>query len=635
MARRVRVKDEWQESRTFGMRLLVGGLIAGGLTLILLGRLFDLQLLDHETYMVLSEGNRVRIEPLAPNRGLIFDRNGVLLAENVPNYQLEVIPEQVPDLAGTLTRLAGIVELRPADLARFEQARRTQRRFQPIPLRVRLSEREVAAFSLERHRFPGVDVRARLTRAYPWGELTAHVVGYVGAINETELERLDEARYAATLVMGKLGVERTYESELHGEPGFNRLETNAQGRPLRLLAHQPPVPGQDLYLNLDIALQRAAEQALGDQKGAVVAMDPRNGEVLAFVSKPSYDPNLFVDGIDAATYKALNSDPRKPLYNRALNGVYPPGSTVKPMVVMAGVHYGLGMQGRSVNCRGEWFLPGQRRPYRDWRREGHGHTRMSKAISESCDVYFYELGRDLGIDRMAEYLSLFGFGRRTGIDLVGEVQGLMPTREWKKRARKEPWYLGESVITAIGQGYMLATPVQLAQAAALVAARGQGFQPKVLRAHRAPVTGVITSLPDRPIPPIDARNTAWDVVIEAMTDVVHGPTGTARASGAGAPYLFAGKTGTAQVFSLGINEKYEEDKIPEHLRDHGIFISFAPVEAPRIALGIVVENGGGGSRAAAPVARRLYDQWLTPGAPGTGTAPPRARSAGAADDDEE
>jgi penicillin-binding protein 2 len=618
MAGRVRVKDEWQESRTFGARMLVGGMMAVLLFLVLVARLLHLTVFEHERYLVLSDGNRVRVEPLAPNRGLVFDRNGVLLAENTPNYQLEVIPEQVPDLDDTVARLSALVELRPSDLERFREARRSQRRFQPIPLRLRLSEQEVARFSVHRHEFPGVDIQARLTRDYPYGPLFAHAVGYVAAINEREAKGLDAARYAGTQSIGKLGVELSYEDALHGQPGTRQIETNAQGRELRELEVVAPVPGRDVHLNLDLELQRAADAALGERRGAVVALDPRDGAVLAFVSKPAYDPNLFVDGIDSTTFDALNTDPRRPLYNRALNGIYPPGSTIKPLVAVSAIERGYGT--RHVYCRGEWYLQGVKRPFRDYRNTAHGDVDLRRAIGESCDSYFYELGRDLGIDRLHADLMRFGLGRLTGIDLHGERSGLVPSREWKRRVKRAPWYLGESVIAAIGQGYMLATPLQLAQAAAVVAERGGGFAPSMVRMTRDPTTGREAPHRGAPWPAIALRASAWEQVIGGMTDVVHGARGTARASGAGSSYRFAGKTGTAQVYSLGANERYEESDVAEELRDHGLFIAFAPLDEPRIAVAVVVENGGGGARAAAPVARQVLDAWLAPDTTNPGSA---------------
>lgn len=611
MIGRVRVKDEWQEERTFAWRMIVGGVIASALFVVLITRLVVLTVAEHDKYLVLSEGNRVRVVPIAPNRGLIFDRNGVLLAENTPNYQLELVPEQIADLPDTLNRLSHLVELRPADLERFEEARKGQRRFRPIPLRLRLSEQEVARFSVHRHEFPGVEIQARLTRDYPFGALTGHAVGYVAAINEAELKTLDAARYAATQAIGKLGIERAYESVLHGIPGNREVETNAQGRALRELAVTAPTPGRDVYLNLDLKLQRAADEALGAFKGAIVAIDPRDGAVLAFVSKPEYDPNLFVDGIDSATFSSLNTDPRRPLYNRALNGVYPPGSTIKPLVAISAIERGYGA--RRAFCRGEFFLPKVKRPYRDYKGTAHGDVTLRRAIGESCDTYFYELGRDLGIDRLHDDLLRFGLGRMTGIDLDTERSGLVPSTAWKKRVRREPWYLGDSVIAAIGQGYMLATPLQLAHAAGLVANRGSGFSPSMVRMVRDPASGSSTPRKGEAWPRIALRPSGWDQVIEGMTDVVHGEHGTARGSGYGASYRFAGKTGTAQVYSLGINEEYDEEDVPERLRDHGLFIAFAPVEHPEIAIAVVVENGGGGSRAAAPVARKVLDAYFHDG----------------------
>lgn len=615
MFERTRIKDEWRESRLFANRVVIGGLLALLLLAALLLRLFQLQILGHEHFVTLSEGNRVRLEPVPPTRGLIYDRNGVLLAENLPNYQLEIIPEQVADLDALLAELGRIVDIRPADRERFDRLLRTQRRFQPIPLRYNLSDREVARLALDRYRFPGVDIRARLTRHYPFGVDTAHVVGYVGAINERELAELDPARYAGTTHIGKTGVELAYEALLHGTPGYRQVEVNAQGRPIRELDVEAPAPGQDVHLNLDIRLQQVAARALGDFKGAVVALDPRNGQVLAMVSRPSFDPNAFVEGISQQDYAALNGDPRQPLFNRVLNGHYPPGSTIKPLLALGALEQDVDYVRHETVCTGQFILEGHPRPFRCWKREGHGVVDMREAIAESCDVFFYELAVAMGIDRIHDFLARFGLGKPTGIDLLGEFAGLLPSREWKRRARGEVWYPGETVITGIGQGFMLTTPLQLAQATALLAGRGKTRHPQLLRAHGQPgETPTRPTAPAYEFPPLrEPRH--WGQVIAAMHDVVQGKQGTARASGLGAAYRFAGKTGTAQVFSLDQDEEYELEELQVQLRDHGLFIAFAPLERPRIAVAVVVENGGGGSAVAAPVARRVLDAWLLELAP--------------------
>lgn len=611
-----RIKDEWRESQLFTSRAVVAGLIAIGLVVTLVLRLAWLQIQSHEHYVTLSEGNRVRLEPVPPTRGLIYDRNGVLLAENLPNYQLEIVPEQVEDLDRLLDELAGIVAIRPADRERFDRLLKTQRRFQPIPLRYNLSDREVARLALNRYRFPGVDIRARLTRNYPFGDTLAHALGYVGAINEEELRQLDPATYAGTTHVGKTGIELRYESLLHGTPGYRQVEVNAQGRPVRVLDVEPPVPGSDLYLNIDIRLQRIAEQALGDFKGAVVAMDPRNGEVLALVSRPAFNPNLFVEGISQADYAALRNDPRQPMFNRFLNGHYPPGSTIKPMLALGAMQQGIDFINQTAFCTGEFMLEGHPRPFRCWKREGHGRIDVHDAIAQSCDVFFYELAVKMGIDGIHDFLARFGLGKPTGIDLVGEFSGLLPSREWKRRARNEIWYPGETVITGIGQGFMLTTPLQLAQATAVLAMRGKTYRPQILQAHRNHQTGTPEFATTEAFPRVELRSSRyWQRISNAMHDVVQGEHGTARGSGWDAKYDFAGKTGTAQVFTLEKGEEYEFEELAVQLRDHGLFIAFAPLDDPRIAVSVVVENGGGGSAVAAPVARRVLDAWLLELAP--------------------
>ena len=610
MVSRAHIKDEWREYRLFANRTLLAAIGLAMLVILLVWRLYFLQVVGHSHYATLSDDNRVRIQSLAPNRGLIFDRNGVLLAENVPNYQLEITPEQVPDIPATLSRLATIIELRPADIERFNKLRRTKRSFQPIPLRYSLTDEDVARFAVHRQDFPGVDIQARLTRRYPLGKTAAHVVGYIGSISESELEERDPARYSGTSQIGKVGIEIAYEETLHGYPGIERVETNAQNRVLRTLETESPTPGTDLYLSIDARLQRAAYEALGNFKGAVVAIDPNNGEVLALVSKPAYDPNLFVDGIDSANFRRLQSDPTRPLFNRAVVGTYPPGSTIKPMLGLAGLEYGVVTSRHSTICRGFYLLEGNPRPYRDWKREGHGKTDLDKAITESCDVYYYELAVELGIDRIHAFLDRFGLGRTTGIDLVGERAGLLPSREWKRRTRNMPWFPGETVNTGIGQGFMLTTPLQLAHSTVRLASRGKAYEPRLVKAMRDPASGEIRPTAVEPLPELEMRGDwAWEYITNSMEDVVHDIKGTAWSAGRGLTYRMAGKTGTAQVFTLGEDEEYEEETVAANLRDHGLFIAFAPADDPELALAVVVENGGGGSKAA-PVARAIMDAWL-------------------------
>lgn len=620
MARRITLKDHLQESRLFLRRTLAAALVAFLLLLTLLGRLAYLQIVSHEHFRTLSEDNRVRIEPVPPTRGLIFDRNGVLLAENLPSYRLDIVPEEVDDLEATLTRLAELIEIRDQDLQRFHRLRQRMHRFEGIPLRLHLNDQEVARFAINRHRFQGVDIQAGLTRHYPLHSQAAHAIGYVGRINENDLQVLDEKNYRGTTHTGKTGIEKTYEDVLHGTVGYQQLETNAQGRTLRVLERQSPVPGSDLYLTLDARLQAAAEAAFGDYTGSAVAIDPHSGAVLALVSLPTFDPNPFVKGIDYDRYQALRRDPDQPLFNRALRGQYPPGSTLKPFVGLAGLELGVVRPESDVFCPGYYTLPGRERLYRDWKRSGHGHMDLHDAIAQSCDVYFYDLARTLGIDRMHDFLAQFGFGTRTGIDIVGELPGLLPSSEWKRRTRGQPWYPGETLISGIGQGFNLATPVQLAVATATLATYGDHYQPHVAKALRAPGEAGLQPVfqPQvQQIPHVDIRN--WQRVIQGMVDVVHGPRGTARHIGRTIDYRMGGKTGTAQVFSLPQEEDYEYDpeEIAERLRDHALFIAFAPAQDPRIALAVVVENGGSGSGVAAPIARRILNAYFNAQAPRT------------------
>ena len=577
----------------------------------LIARLFYLQVVQHDLYTTESEDNRVKIVALPPNRGLIFDRNGVPLADNLPSYHLEITPEQVKDMDGTLYALSAIVDLRSEDLGRFRTLLKHTRRFDAVPLRFHLSEEEVARFSINRHRFPGVDIAVRLSRHYPLGKYAVQAVGYVGRIDEDELQTLDPANYSGTTHNGKIGIEKSYENLLHGTVGYQQVEINAQGRVLRVLATTPPVAGQNLYLNIDFRLQVIAEAALGGNNGALVAIDPTTGDVLALVSTPSYDPEPFVNGIDNATYKALQTDPDKPLYNRALRGQYPPGSTIKPFMGLAGLALGVTDAEHHVFCPGFFQLPGVTHKYRDWRHEGHGSIALRDAIIQSCDVYFYQLALALGIDRIDDFLSRFGLGRNTGIDVLEEKPGLLPTREWKRRVRKQDWYQGETLITGIGQGYLLVTPLQLASATATLSMRGQRYAPRLLHATQNPGGGALKLVPPQILPKVDGvAPDAWQTVIDAMTGVVNSAHGTARTIGVNAPYLIAGKTGTAQVFGIKQGERYNKNALDESLLDHALFVAFAPVEQPRIAVAVIIEHGGHGGSVGAPIVRTVMDQYL-------------------------
>jgi penicillin-binding protein 2 len=572
--------------------------------LVVLGRYFYLQVIEHEQFQTRSEANRQQIRPLPPSRGLIYDRNGVLLAQNLPAYRLEIIPEQVDDLAAVVETLRGLVDLSEQQIEDFHRARRARRPFDPVPLRFRLSDDELARVAVNRHRLPGVEVSPYLQRHYPLDGLMTHVVGYVGRVDRDDLQNLDAGRYAATSHVGKSGIERYYEDLLHGQPGLERIEANARGRRIRVLDHRPSKPGRDLYLTIDVRLQAAASRALSNKTGAVVAIDPSSGEILAMVSQPSYSPNLFVSGIDQASYDQLVNSPDQPLFNRALRGRYHPGSTIKPFLALAALEAGIDDPNHTIVSRGYYQLPGQRRRYHDWREGGHGEVDVVEALAQSVNVYFYDLAVRMGIDQIATGLSPFGFGQASGVDLPGEAIGILPSREWKQAARGEPWYQGETVITGIGQGFTLVTPVQLAAATAILANGGASPLPH-LRLAPPPAQGVEVRSVILNHPEYLAK------VYEGMTQVVHGENGTARAIASGLSSRMAGKTGTSQVFSRAIDEESrEQEELPEHLRNHAWFIGFAPVETPSIAVAVIVEHGGSGSSAAAPVAADVVESWL-------------------------
>jgi penicillin-binding protein 2 len=593
--------------------LLVGALFA---------RLFYLQVVRHEYFAELSQGNRIRIEPIPPPRGLILDRKGEPLALNRPAYQLEVTREQTPDLDATLAGLVELGLLPAEDVARTKRTIMARRVFEAVPIRLQLSELELARFAVHRPDFPGVEIRPRLTRMYPHGGVGVHALGYVGAISEQDQERIDVSKYLGTTLIGKLGIERNYEDVLHGETGYQQLLVNAQGRRVDRvglkapdLQRREPVAGDDLILTIDHKLQEASEAALGTQRAAVVAIDPHNGDILAFVSTPTFDPNGFARGLSVPEYRALADNPDKPLIDRALRGVYPPGSTIKPFVALGALEYGVTNAADSRWCRGVWQFPGSSHRYRDWKKTGHGSVDMHKAIAQSCDTYFYAVSDLIGIDRMHDFLVEFGFNEKVGIDILGERSGLVPSRAWKKKAFKKKelqvWFPGETVIAGIGQGYMLVTPLQLAHATATMAMRGQRFQPRLVRAVRNSQSGKVAELAPRRLPDVVIDDPKyWDEVIDGMVGVMQ-PGGTAYRSQIGAKYQIAGKTGTAQVFSIGQNEKYNEAEIDERLRDHGLFIAFAPAEAPKIAVAVVIENGRHGTAAAA-IARKVLDAYLAP-----------------------
>lgn len=605
------LKTQARELGMFQRRLwlAVAGMVFGALALV--GRLTYLQVVHHDLYTTLSTENRLKILPIPPTRGLIYSRNGVLLADNRPSFSLEVVPEQAGDLKRALIDIRTLIPLDDEQLERFWTEKAQKRRFDRVTLKNNLTEEEVAVFAVNRHRFPGFDIDARLTRYYPLGSQFAHLVGYVGRINVEELNRIDAGNYSGTTHIGKEGVEKAREDTLHGQAGYQNVEVNAQGRILRVVKRVPPVPGKDVHLTIDTDLQAEAISALAGQRGAIVAIEPATGAVLAFVSNPAFDPNEFVNGVSMRQYAEWRDSPDRPLFNRALQGLYPPGSTVKPAMAASGLHYGLRVPGDSTWCPGWMRLAGQAHKYRCWQKSGHGRVDLIRSIAESCDVYYYALAKDLGIDRMHEMLGQFGLGQLTGIDLPGELSGLLPSREWKKRTRKVPWYPGETLINGIGQGFMLTTPLQLAYMATVLANRGEALVPHVVAFLENPLTHASEPISPfrRPVVRIpDAAH--WQAAIQGMHEVVQGARGTARATGQGALYQYAGKTGTAQLFKIAQNRTVKNEDVAKHLRDHALFVAFAPMDTPEIALGIIVENGESGSHTAAPIARRLFDFYL-------------------------
>lgn len=609
------IKDHWREKQLFNSRVLICALLALGLIGIVVVRLANLQLVNGDYYAAQSQGNRIRVQPLPPTRGLIYDRNQRILAENTPSYQLELTPEQVPDLDDSLQRLQASGLLEAGSTARIKALINSRRRFDSIPIRRKMTDDEVARFAVLRPYFPGVEIRARLARTYPYGAVASHALGYVGGISAGDQQKLDPAAYAGTSYIGKVATERAYENELHGTVGHEDVLVNVHGRVMQVLDTQLSVPGRDLLLSLDIDAQMAAEQALGNKRGAVAAIDPRNGEVLVLASTPNFDPNRFIAGLSREEFRELQNDVDQPLFNRALRGKYPPGSTIKPIIALAGLEQNAIRANQPKFCRGYFSLPGSSHRYRDWKPEGHGMVDMNDAIAQSCDTYFYDLANEIGIDIMARTLESFGLGDSTGLDIGPESDGLVPTRSWKRRNFADPedqiWYPGETVIAGIGQGFMLTTPLQLAHATATIAMRGTRYRPSLVRGMRDPVSGAMAVRQPRKLQPVQvARPERWDQIIASMEAVIYDPKGTARALGLNSPWRLAGKSGTAQVVSVAQDEQYNEEELAERMRDHALFVAFAPVEDPRIAVAVIVENGGSGSGVAGPVARTVIDTYL-------------------------
>ncbi|HET6397121.1 MAG TPA: penicillin-binding protein 2, partial [Pseudoxanthomonas sp.] len=603
------VKNPHAEAEQFRRRAALGFLAVALSLAGLAAWYFKLQVLEHADYATRSEANRVRPRPVVPARGMIYDRQGRLLAENLPAFRLDVVPDKAGDLDRLLAELGRLIPLSEEELEHFRRERRAGRGFRPITLKLRLSDEEMARFAVNRWRFPGVELQPYLTRHYPYGDLFAHVIGYVGRIDEKDLEELGEAGTALSHI-GKTGIERAYEAQLRGRVGYEQIETNVQGRALRTVGRVPAQPGADLRLSIDAELQRATVAAFGELEGTAVAMDPRTGEILALVSLPSYDPNLFVNGISHADYRALQENPSRPQFNRAVLGGVAPGSTLKPFLALAGLDSGVRKPEDRTLSTGMFYLPGTRRGWGDSHRGGHGWTDARKSIADSVNTYYYQLALDMGIERIEEYLVRYGFGQATGVDLVGEATGILPTPAWKMAQRRERWYPGDTVNISIGQGDWKVTPLQMVRGTGALADAGRLRRPHLVQARRDRFDAPWTPLPQPAPSPISDRPDHLQVVREGMIATVHGPGGTARAIGVGIPYRIAGKTGTAQVVSRRGTAAVDPRSLPMHLRHRALFIGYAPADDPQIAVAVAVEGGGYGGSTAAPIARAIFDAWL-------------------------
>ncbi|MBC3421067.1 MULTISPECIES: penicillin-binding protein 2 [unclassified Pseudomonas] len=607
MPQQIRLKDHEKDARLVRNRVVVGAVAIMLLVSVLIARLYYLQIIQYDYHSTLSENNRVHVQPIPPTRGLIFDRNGVIVADNRPSFSLTMTRERAGKWQEVLDTIIEVLELSEDDRALFERRMKQGRRpFEPVPILFELNEEQIARVAVNQFRLPGVEVAAQLVRHYPQGAHFAHSVGYVGRINEKELKSLDPVNYSGTHHIGKTGIERFYEDDLHGQVGYEEVETNARGRVLRVLKRTDPIPGKDIVLSLDIKLQEAAEEALAGRRGAIVALDPRTGEVLAMVSQPSFDPNLFVTGISFKAYAELRDSIDRPLFNRVLRGLYPPGSTIKPAVAIAGLDSGVVNASSRVFDPGYYQLPNYDHKYRNWNRTGDGWVDLDVAIMRSNDTYFYDLAHKMGIDRLSAYMNKFGIGQKVSLDMFEESPGLMPSREWKRATRRQAWFPGETLILGIGQGYMQATPLQLAQATALIANKGKWNRP-----HLAKTIEGKQPVDENPVEDIVLRDkNDWARVTHGMEQVMHGARGTARKAALGSQYRIAGKSGTAQVVAIKQGEKYDRNKLQERHRDHALFVAFAPAEDPKIVVSVMVENGESGSGVAAPVVRQVMDAWL-------------------------
>ncbi|MCF9330426.1 penicillin-binding protein 2 [Vibrio parahaemolyticus] len=614
--RRSQIRDYQAEARLFASRAIVaffGIVILMGL---LVANMYNIQVNQFQDYQTRSNDNRIKVVPIAPNRGLIYDRNGVLLAENRPVFNLELTPEKIKDIDATIQELQTILEITPEQVERFHRERKRTRRFKSVPLLTQLNEKQVAVFSVNQYRFPGVEISATLKRYYPYGEVLTHVIGYVSRINDRDMQRLireeKDANYQATRDIGKLGIEKYYEDLLHGTAGYQEVEVNSRGRVIRTLKYVPPVPGKDIVLNLDINLQLYVHQLLDGRRGSAIVLDPRDNGVLAMVSSPSYDPNAFVHGISGKAYRDLLNDKNRPLVNRTTLGIYPPASTIKPFMAVAALQEGVITPNTTRNDPGYWRIPNSdTRPFRDWLRWGHGRVDVIKSIEESVDTFYYQIAYDLGIDRISNWMMMFGFGDYTGIDIYEESKANMPTRDWKVSRHKTPWYKGDTIPVGIGQGYWTATPMQIAKATSVLVNNGAVSAPHLLKStidngdnfEEQETSEYVTYPPIQNVP-----EKYWDIAKEGMRRVNHGTRGTARRSFYNMSYQTAGKSGTAQVFGLGENEEYNADEIAEHLRDHALFTGFAPFDDPKVIVTLVLENAGGGSSNGGPMARKIFDR---------------------------
>ncbi|EOW0802531.1 penicillin-binding protein 2 [Vibrio parahaemolyticus] len=614
--RRSQIRDYQAEARLFASRAIVAFFGIVVLMGLLVANMYNIQVNQFQDYQTRSNDNRIKVVPIAPNRGLIYDRNGVLLAENRPVFNLELTPEKIKDIDATIQELQTILEITPEQIERFHRERKRTRRFKSVPLLTQLNEKQVAVFSVNQYRFPGVEISATLKRYYPYGEVLTHVIGYVSRINDRDMQRLireeKDANYQATRDIGKLGIEKYYEDLLHGTAGYQEVEVNSRGRVIRTLKYVPPVPGKDIVLNLDINLQLYVHQLLDGRRGSAIVLDPRDNGVLAMVSSPSYDPNAFVHGISGKAYRDLLNDKNRPLVNRTTLGIYPPASTIKPFMAVAALQEGVITPNTTRNDPGYWRIPNSdTRPFRDWLRWGHGRVDVIKSIEESVDTFYYQIAYDLGIDRISNWMMMFGFGDYTGIDIYEESKANMPTRDWKMSRHKTPWYKGDTIPVGIGQGYWTATPMQIAKATSVLVNNGAVSAPHLLKStidngdnfEEQETSEYVTYPPIQNVP-----EKYWDIAKEGMRRVNHGTRGTARRSFYNMSYQTAGKSGTAQVFGLGENEVYNADEIAEHLRDHALFTGFAPFDDPKVIVTLVLENAGGGSSNGGPMARKIFDR---------------------------